>query len=30
VDAASVGKAPDASDHLPVIAELRIEDDSSI
>ncbi|HEV8564279.1 MAG TPA: endonuclease/exonuclease/phosphatase family protein [Actinomycetota bacterium] len=26
VEAASVGKAPDASDHLPVIAELRIED----
>ena len=26
VEAASVGKAPDASDHLPVVAELRIED----
>jgi endonuclease/exonuclease/phosphatase family metal-dependent hydrolase len=26
VDGASVGKAPDASDHLPVVADLRIED----
>ena len=26
VEAAAVGKAPDASDHLPVIAELVIED----
>jgi endonuclease/exonuclease/phosphatase family metal-dependent hydrolase len=26
VEAAGVGKAPDASDHLPLVAELRIED----
>jgi len=30
VDAASVGKAPDASDHLPVVADLRIEDGAGV
>jgi endonuclease/exonuclease/phosphatase family metal-dependent hydrolase len=30
VDAASVGKAPNASDHLPVMAELRIEDGAGV
>ena len=27
VEAVAVGKAPDASDHLPVVADLRISDD---